>query len=555
MAPGLLFVTMQPGESLSPDEFHDWYNNEHGPTRLRLPFIENGFRYRAIDLDGAGKGLPEWLAIYDVTDMAEMKREPYLHLRRDDVKSSREKSTMAQISIDRRLFDFVETKQSDNAYVDLDNLSCSAADDRVLVVIIQTLQPGSEDEYNKWYREEHMPMLSKVPGWLRTRRFVSSAVEPTGTTQYAALHEYAPQNGLDGPELKAAISTPWRERIMATAVKDRSRRVYKHYYTFGAAPRDLNPLKNAAQFTSPDGLTKVLPASSSPATSVPAIESFVTTRDGVDIPFRLEGSSDPTAPLIVLSNSILTHYAIWDGFLAEFFANPQNHKYRVLRYLTRGRLSKCGDTSVTVDVLAADIIALLDALRVPQTAAVIGVSLGGATVLNAALKYPERVATYISCDTNAKSPGGNSKAWGERIAIAEKEGATSAANGEPVVGSQLADVTVRRWFTKETYDGGEKEALAQRVTQMVHDNSLAGFKKSVEALFSYNLVDEMKQSQAKGAFVVGSADGVLPTTMKEMVSQMGAGAEFAVIDNAGHLPMTEQPRDFERFVTKFLAQQ
>ena len=48
--PGLLFVRMNPQNDLSPAEFHDWYNNEHGPTRLRLACCENGFRYRALDI-------------------------------------------------------------------------------------------------------------------------------------------------------------------------------------------------------------------------------------------------------------------------------------------------------------------------------------------------------------------------------------------------------------------------------------------------------------------------------------------------------------------------
>jgi len=47
---GLLFVRMNPHENLSPEEFHDWYNNEHGPMRLRLDCIENGFRFRALDV-------------------------------------------------------------------------------------------------------------------------------------------------------------------------------------------------------------------------------------------------------------------------------------------------------------------------------------------------------------------------------------------------------------------------------------------------------------------------------------------------------------------------
>lgn len=52
---GLLYVTMQPSAELG-SQFTDWYQNEHGPLRLRLPFVENGFRYRAIDAQ-----TPEWL--------------------------------------------------------------------------------------------------------------------------------------------------------------------------------------------------------------------------------------------------------------------------------------------------------------------------------------------------------------------------------------------------------------------------------------------------------------------------------------------------------------
>ncbi|KAI5299865.1 hypothetical protein KEM55_001349, partial [Ascosphaera atra] len=127
MAPGLLYVTMQPLEGLSEDEFHDWYNNEHGPTRLRLPFVTNGFRYRAYDqqdkpADVAPEQWPEWVAIYDITDMAELKGEAYLRLRRNDVKSQREKETMAKIKVDRKVFDFVEEVKNEEAFVPLDDL-------------------------------------------------------------------------------------------------------------------------------------------------------------------------------------------------------------------------------------------------------------------------------------------------------------------------------------------------------------------------------------------------------------------------------------------------
>lgn len=544
---------MQPKAGLEESVFHDWYNNEHGPTRLRLEFCQNGFRYRANDLEGApgSEAKPEWMAVYDIEDMAELTKDVYLRLRDPPVKSPREAQTMAQIKVDRKLYDFVEEWHSDE-FVELEKWENEGKGNVVVAVFLDLHEgDGMQEKADKWYREEHVEMLSKVPGWLRSRRFVTSSIDPKAPYELLALHEYKPKNGLGGKEFQAATSTPWTQEIMTKVVKDKRRRVYDLYYTFGPAPRYLST--NIAAWNSTDEqfpLTKTIAASSD---GTGAIESYITTKDSVELFFRLEGSADPDAPLIVLSNSILVDYKIWDGFVSAFLSNPVNKKYRVLRYLTRGRHAETGPRDVTVDVLAEDIITILNALRVKKAAAVIGVSLGGATVLNTALTYPDRVAAFISCDTSSKSPAGNSKAWGDRIAISEKESAANES-GEKIVGEDLAEMTTRRWFVKESYDGGELEKTCLEVKEMVKNNSLEGFKKSVNALFDYDLKEKIKTSQVKGLFVVGSGDGVLPGTMKEMASAYGAnGAGYEVVQGAGHLPMVEKPKEFAEIVTKFLG--
>ncbi|TVY33087.1 3-oxoadipate enol-lactonase [Lachnellula occidentalis] len=552
--PGILYVTMQPKAGLPISQFHDWYNNEHGPLRVRLPFFNNGFRYRANDLKGedASESKPEWMAIYDVTDMNEMTKETYLRLRGPPSKTPREADTMTQIHVDRKLFDFVESEES-KEFQRLEEVE-NEGQENVMVAVFIDLQPGEgmDEKLNKWYREEHIEMLSKVPGWLRTRRFVTSSIDPQAPVQYLALHEYSPKNGLSGgPEIEAATTTPWTKEVESKVMKEMKHRFYNSYYTFGPAPRYLSPNLSDWNSTDPQHAYTTRTFSTS-AFNAPAgaIESYITTPDGVNFPYRLEGSADPSAPLIVLTNSILVTWGIWDNFLSSFFSNRANQKYRVLRYLTRGRSSACGTEPITVDVLASDVIAILDALRVKKAAAVMGVSLGGATALNTALKYPDRVASFISCDTSSKSPAGNSKAWGERVAICEKENAVSAFSGETIVGKELADVTVRRWFVKENHDTPEME----RIKEMVETNSLEGFRSSVRALFEYDMKEEMKRSKVKGMFLVGGGDGVLPGTMKEMAGAYGSsGAEYKVIENAGHLPMVEKPDEFASAVAGFLG--
>lgn len=543
---GLLYVTMQPKGSLPDTQFHDWYNTEHGPLRLRLLFITNGFRFRATDGEQ-----PEYVALYDITDMDELTRKTYLDLRTDLIKTEREKKTMAQIDVGRKLYDLVDERSSSD-FRPLETRADTDAETRgsVLIAVTTTTKPEQQAEHDRWYREEHFDMLARVPGWRRSRLFATAAIDPAAPRETLALHEYAPVNGLGGDLHKAAMNTPWRNRLMSEAVTSKSRRVYDWYYTFGPAPRELASLAKpdvAGPWSSNDGRTRTFPS-----TTRPAVESFVTTSDNVEIPYRLEGSTDPFAPVVVLSNSILVNWNIWDRFVDEFLARKENQRYRVLRYHTRGRTSRSGEQPVNLDVLASDLATLLDALRVPPKAArLIGVSLGGVTVLNTSLLHPERIGAFIACDTNSSAPETNRKAWGERVAMAEKEGSTDPETKEPIVGEELAEVTTRRWFFPESYET-QPEVLAP-VKEAVRTNSLKGFAHSVNALCAYDIRDRMANATVPGLFVAGANDGVLPQTMQKMAADLRGGAELKIIDRAGHLPMVEHPKAFADVVTEFLG--
>lgn len=73
---GFLLVLMQPPASMD-EEFNAWYDSEHVPERLAVPGVETAIRY------SSAEGVPNYLAIYDLTDKSVLDTEAYLKVAGD----------------------------------------------------------------------------------------------------------------------------------------------------------------------------------------------------------------------------------------------------------------------------------------------------------------------------------------------------------------------------------------------------------------------------------------------------------------------------------------
>ncbi|KAI0007498.1 Alpha/Beta hydrolase protein [Xylariaceae sp. FL0662B] len=532
--PGILYVTMQPKPGLPIQQFHEWYNNEHGPTRLRLPQIfSNGLRYIAADGEQ-----PTYLAVYDVTSMSQLETDTYTSLREN--RSPREAETISQVDVKRYFWDLMSTKQSP-LFMPIEQLTDDEAEDIVLVTVIlkPTDAAGAKTQIQRWYDEEHLDLLSKIPGWLRSRVFKTSSLEKTVETSFIALHEFAKQNGIGGPEHQAAMATPWRQAIHAQYATVAPRRPYSLFYVFGPAPRDLQNLSQlepaSSTFKSADAKTVT---SNDPA---PVITSYVTAPDGLEIPYRLEGNPDPKAPTIAFCNSLLTSLHMWDPFVEILKAKrPQ---YRILRYDHRGRYAIL--SPATLDMLSDDLRTVTTALRIPKLAALIGVSLGGATALRFALAYPDALDRFVACDFNAASSAANTDAWKQRIAVADSEAGIAT----------LAAQTVARWFHPATMAGKPDVDVVAWMTDMAAANDVQGFRHGCRALWDYDMRGAMRECRVPALLVVGEGDGkgALVKAMEGFKGLLGeTGAKLAVVPETGHLPMCENPGGFWEAVEGFL---
>lgn len=257
------------------------------------------------------------------------------------------------------------------------------------------------------------------------------------------------------------------------------------------------------------------------------------TTDGAELRFQLEG--DPQAPVIVFVNSILTTLHIWDEVAKALIQGVNGKHYRVLRYNSRGYSQQDPKSNPTrFDLLANDLEYLLQRLNIKKAHAVVGVSMGGVTSINFAIKHPGMLEKYVACDCNVAASPANNKAWDERIELARSKGMNA-----------LADATVSRWFTEPNHSS----ANAKYTLEMVQNASLDGFVQNTGALCNYDLKESVKSIKVPGLLIAGEGDGKLPEVMQ------GFGipnTSFTSIPNAGHLPMLENHDAFLKALANFL---
>ncbi|MEJ1969168.1 MAG: hypothetical protein WDN03_11140 [Rhizomicrobium sp.] len=83
------------------------------------------------------------------------------------------------------------------------------APSRFHYVVRTDIEPGGEDELERWYDEEHMPALAAVPGVIRAERLVSLDAPP----RYYAYYDLTSPAVRQTPEWLAVRETDWSGRV------------------------------------------------------------------------------------------------------------------------------------------------------------------------------------------------------------------------------------------------------------------------------------------------------------------------------------------------------
>lgn len=221
----LIWVLAEPSSKVSEAEYNDWCD-EHIPLRLALPVYHSGIRL--VEADGEK---PVWSVLYDIESYQATKEEPYGRLALTH--SERETDLLSRIGVlDKRTYELYQghpLHQPSALYKE------GAAAPFYIFMSMEVMDSGLED-FHKWYDEEHIPLMSKVPVWIRSRRFVlkDSSIkgldvqEEKVPPKFLAIHEFAAEPEFGGKEFQAAINTPWELKVLESVIT-REKRMFKHY--------------------------------------------------------------------------------------------------------------------------------------------------------------------------------------------------------------------------------------------------------------------------------------------------------------------------------------
>ncbi len=197
----------------------------------------------------------------------------------------------------------------------------------------------------------------------------------------------------------------------------------------------------------------------------------------------------------------------------------------------------------SVDLLADDLNALLDALGVKQPVVLGGLSMGGYVTFAFYRKYTQRVAGLILTATRAGADSPEGKAGRDQsIATAQEKGVAA-----------IAAAMLPKMLAPAAYQ--QRPDLVQQAEQIMRRTSLEGVLGDLAALRDRpDSTPTLARIDRPTLILPGADDQIIPLAEAEALRAGIRGAQMTVIPQAGHLTSLENPPAFNQAVSAFLRQ-
>ncbi len=255
--------------------------------------------------------------------------------------------------------------------------------------------------------------------------------------------------------------------------------------------------------------------------------------NGIDTNYELHGKE--RAPWLVLSHSLACSVRMWDPQIAAL-----KDRYHILAYDTRGHGgSEAPKGAYSLELLADDLKALLGYLGA-KNPHYCGLSMGGMIGQTFALKYPGVFRTLMLADTASRYPAEAAPAWLDRIKTAEEKGM-----------APLVEPTLERWFTGPFRKANPVPVAA--IGKLIASTPVAGYVGCCHAIPKINLSARLKEIKCPLLVICGDQDPGTPPAMSEEIHRSAPGSKLVMIKQAAHLSNVEQPEQFTKALSEFLA--
>lgn len=197
--------------------------------------------------------------------------------------------------------------------------------------------------------------------------------------------------------------------------------------------------------------------------------------------------------------------------------------------------------TLSVESMADDVAALLDALSIREPVVLGGLSMGGYVALAFAHRHAGRLRGLILADTKADPDDDEAKANRNRMI------AFASASGDRTVIDQLVPKLVGADTT------AHRPAVIAEIRALASAQSRSALVAALKALRDRpDATPGLRDVAVPTLVLVGEQDGVTPPAKATALAQAIRGAEVVVIPGAGHLANLEQPEAFNAAVRGFL---
>ena len=227
-------------------------------------------------------------------------------------------------------------------------------------------------------------------------------------------------------------------------------------------------------------------------------------------------------------------------FQTDFFSKS----FRTVAMDLRGHAqSEDGDTTITLDLLASDVIGLLDYLGI-EIAHFIGHSMGGVILQEIAARYPERMLSIILSSTAGFfKPPVNTTNLELRL-----ERIDTLPMSE--LGALIAKIACAPDFEQR------QPEIFTEIKKTFQQNRTIPYRQATLAVFGSELSDHRSSSakiKVPTLIMVGELDQTTPLTDSFNLLKLIPGSKMQILRNAAHLTKYEVPQDYNRAIVEFLA--